>query len=543
MKRISTLVATGILVLGGQGMNASAQSVWQETTSYIEALQDATSDKVCIAMALVDGDEVTQHYAGDCDGKSLFQIGSITKTFTGVLLADAVLDGRVTLSTTIDELVDAPVPEIRGRPITLLDLATHSSGLPRLPDNLRLDQETMADPYVRYGRAELMSFLADHELGRAPEAEVEYSNLAMGLLGFLLADLADSSYGDLVRSTISEPLGMRDTVVEPDDEQLARATAGHTSAGDEVERWGFDSLAGAGALYSTLEDMVRYVQSNLQAPDGVIGDRLAFASEIRRSAEPLGGDIGLAWINWNADGERGVWHNGGTAGHRSFVGFLPGSNRGAIVLASASLTEVDAIGGFLLGAEAALPALATTQGGPFAAYLGNFSLTPAFAIKVSSDGSSLFGQATGQPRFTMTEVIADRYRIEGVDAEIQFNRNDDGTVESLILHQNGVEQKAMKDGMVVEREIVDVSGGVLERYVGQYQLAPGAVMTVTRDGRQLSIQLTGQPAFPVYPTSESRFYYEVVEAEVEFNLNDAGDEVDSLTLYQNGRHQARRLSD
>ena len=165
-----------LLVVGGiVGVDkASADPRWEKTTEYVDELQASTADGVCIAIASIDGDSVVQHIAGSCNADNLFQIGSITKTFTGIMLADAILTEKVSLDTTLNDLLDQRVPTYEGSRIALVDLATHTSGLPRLPDNLILDPDHITDPYLHYGETELKMFLANHELTRAPGDENEY---------------------------------------------------------------------------------------------------------------------------------------------------------------------------------------------------------------------------------------------------------------------------------------------------------------------------------------------------------------------------------
>ena len=139
------------------------------------------------------------------DGQTLYEIGSITKVFTGLLLADAVERGQVRLDQPMVELfpADAPPPHARLASISLLNLSSHSSGLPRLPDNLDLSE--LVNPYAGYSRQLLYDFLHDYQLQRQPGEKYEYSNLAVGLLGQLLADYSGSSYGQLLNERILQP--------------------------------------------------------------------------------------------------------------------------------------------------------------------------------------------------------------------------------------------------------------------------------------------------------------------------------------------------
>jgi CubicO group peptidase (beta-lactamase class C family) len=163
---------------------------WRETIDYASALT-ASAPGVCIAMARIAGDEVATQFVGECAPDSLFQIGSITKTFTGTLLADAIIDKRLEFDTTVADLLGPGSVSAGVGAITVEQLATHRSGLPRIPDNLLLDPRHIADPYAAYDEGRLLEFLAAHTPAHAPGELDEYSKLGLGLLGYLLAKVYD----------------------------------------------------------------------------------------------------------------------------------------------------------------------------------------------------------------------------------------------------------------------------------------------------------------------------------------------------------------
>lgn len=163
----STLMRTvHALVLLWSGVTCADS--WQDTTVYVDRLGLTAPDGVCIAIAQVQPEGVKKHVAGECDSSSLFSIGSITKTFTGVLLADAVLRDQVQLDTPIGSLLNQKVPMLADVPIRLVDLATHSSGLPRFPNNLPSAARNNPDVYRYYGERELLAFLREYELVYLP---------------------------------------------------------------------------------------------------------------------------------------------------------------------------------------------------------------------------------------------------------------------------------------------------------------------------------------------------------------------------------------
>ena len=189
------------------------------------------------------------------DGDTVYEIGSITKTFTATLLAREVLAGRLTLETPVARPLDGfTVPSRNGKEITLGSIATQHSGLPRLPTNMAPADPD--NPYADYDAAKLKAFLADYQLPRDPGASYEYSNLGFGLLGYALAQSQHGSYAALVGDGIFKPLGMTMTGLAFTDVMRAHLAPGHDDNGKPAKNWDIDALAGAGAIRSTANDHV-----------------------------------------------------------------------------------------------------------------------------------------------------------------------------------------------------------------------------------------------------------------------------------------------
>ncbi len=281
------------------------------------------------AGGVVAGEPVV--WAGDPDG--LFQIGSVTKVFTSLLLATYVVEGSLELHHRVDELV----PDLSGAPVgaaTLEQLATHMSGLPRIPRNLwKRALLRHPDPYADLDHARLMSSLAT--TGLRPKARPAYSNLGAGLLGDALATWAGASFDDLVRDRICRPLGLSSTTTHPPAEP-----PGHHRRGKQYPTtWHFDALAGAGALWSTATDLQRFLAAQLDPPTGGLGDAIRTTHEVRVPGRRL--DQCLGWVRLHGKDGAMLWHNGGTAGYRSFVGVQEGS---AVAVLTACDRSVDGVG-------------------------------------------------------------------------------------------------------------------------------------------------------------------------------------------------------
>jgi D-alanyl-D-alanine-carboxypeptidase/D-alanyl-D-alanine-endopeptidase len=289
------------------------------------------------------------------DGGTIFEIGSVTKVFTGLLLADLAEQGMVGLDDPLASYLPAAarVPSFEGRQITLGDLASHAGGLPRDPKGtLGRWLRDRRNPNAGLSVEELYAGLGRTRLRRRPGVRVKYSNLGAGLLGDALARAAGQPYEELVRERICVPLGMRDTVIAPTGEQIARLAIGYTRRRRPAPPLELPALVGAGALRSTATDLLGFLEANLEPA------RTPLAAQIERTQRPRPRaarrvEVGLGWLIARPPGAAGpvLWHNGGTSGFRSFVGAARETHTAVVVLSNTA-RSVDRLGLRLLKALA-----------------------------------------------------------------------------------------------------------------------------------------------------------------------------------------------
>jgi CubicO group peptidase (beta-lactamase class C family) len=266
-------------------------------------------------------------------GRTIFEIGSVTKAFTGLLLADLAREGLVRLDDPVqDHLPSGWRMHPRASAITLEDLACHRSGLPSLPLGLRWSALTVhrRDPYRRFGDRELARALRHVRPGTAPR----YSNLAVGLLGRALAHHCGTTYGELVGRRVCAPLRLSDTRVPPADIPVARLAAGHGRFGGRAAHWHFGSLVAAGGLHATAPDLLSFVVAHLGRALSPLAAAGAEAIEPRAWQGGVG--IGLGW-GVLADGPLPtplIFHEGMTGGFSSFVAGVPGADLAVVALAN-----------------------------------------------------------------------------------------------------------------------------------------------------------------------------------------------------------------
>jgi len=488
------------------------------------------------------------------DGDTVFEIGSTTKVFTALLLADMARRGEVALSDPVAKYLPPAVkmPGRGERAVTLEDLARHRSGLPRLPSNLDAAKNPL-NPYADYTVAQLYEFLSGYALPREIGAEFEYSNLGVGLLGHALSLAAGKDYEALVRERILDPLGMKSSAITLSPELKSRLAPGHNDRFQPTPNWDLPALAGAGALRSTANDMLSFLAAHLGYADSALAPAIGTALG-KRTPSNLGMEIGLGWLMQPRAGSEIVWHNGGTGGYRAFAGFDPKAKTGVVVLASVSTPAgVDDIGFHLLDPSSKLlphdsplvapppehRAIALTPE-VLERYVGKYQFVPGVFVTVTRQGGQLSAQLTGQPAFEIHPEGETDFFLKVTEAQVFFRKDDQGRVKGLVLRQLGRDQFAGRiegEGSVEEwfgRREVRIDPALLDRYVGRYRVAEGAIFTVTREGDRLWTQLTGQQKIEVYPASERVFFLKVTDAQITFETEGPGP-APAVVLRQNGR--------
>lgn len=369
--------------------------------------------------------------------KTLFEIGSITKTFTCTALANAVVKNEMGLEDNVQKYLPPMIvlPTKNGKQISILNLATARSGLPRMPSNF--GPRDSQNPYIDYTEKELFAFLTHTELNAEPGAQYEYSNLGMGLLGYIIAKKKGVSYSRLIKETVLSPLEMKQTFIsgERNDKLLA---AGYADK-NKMKAWTWSDqsvLTGAGGSVSNVEDMIKYLVAQFNTTDPVLKKTFELARQERAAAGNLTYQIGLGW---HLVDHKYIWHNGGTGGFRSFAGFDP-ENKRAIVILTNSTNGADDLGFYWLNSVYPLKTLKKSialEPDKLKEYEGVYEITPQFKITVTAEGSSLKAQATGQPQFSLYAEEVDKFFLKVVPAKINFGRDDTGKVVKLTLFQNG----------------------------------------------------------------------------------------------------------
>ncbi len=465
-----------------------------------------------------------------------FEIGSITKVFVGVLLADAVQRGELKLDDAVETLLGFPLRDSEGQPLRFVDIATHRSGLPRLPPNLQPALE--ADPYVDYGEAALLDALRSHRATRRRDERFEYSNYGFGLLGWLLARRARQSLNALLRQRVLAPLGIAHGASLPD-------VQGHDAHGRPVPAWNFtEATAGAGALRLSAAELARFAQAALDPTPHPLREAFALSLQPHGPLGPQPGlQMGLGWMLATQDGRRIATHDGGTFGFSSSLWLDLDRRQGGLVLANAFVTVTD-LARHLMDERAPLRDIATEQRStaqpaqPVAAdtlapLVGVYAASPQFKLTLRLRDGRLFAQATGQGEFELFAKGPRRFFARVTALEVEF-AGEAGTPARLVIHQGGHETPFEREGD--EAATVALAPEKLRPLVGVYALNAGFKLALRADGARLFAQATGQGEFELFAegsASDARnFVARVTPLTIRF---EDGDPAPALRLLQAGR--------
>jgi len=307
----------------------------KRTPGIIVGTIDATGKRAIIsAGSMSDKKEIKP------DGNTLYEIGSITKVFTSLLLADMVQKKQVNLDDPISKYLPASVnvPVIKGKPITLLHLATHSVGWPRMPDNW--DPQNPDNPFADYTVEQLYDYVSRSDFAYAPGTWFGYSNAGYGLLGNILSLIAGKPYETLVKERICVPLGMTNTTMVLTPDQKAKLAGGHSEYGAPASNWDMPAIAGTGGLRSNMNDMLNFAAANLGLVKTDLYPAMQLAHVPHISKGPNEGQVTLGWTLVKDGGDEYLWKDGTTLGYRAMM-LLNRTKKTGVVILSNSLNPIN----------------------------------------------------------------------------------------------------------------------------------------------------------------------------------------------------------
>lgn len=382
------------------------------------------------------------------DGATIFEIASLTKVLTALVLADMARQRQVKPDAPVSSCVPkgVKVPEHGGRQITFVDLATHSSGLPLRPTNLA--SQTALNKYAGYTVEQLYQGLATFELPRDPGTAFEYSNWGFGLLGNALADCAGKSYEALLAERVIVPLGMRDTMFIPSNVLRSRLASAYDSKLRPVPNESTGALNAAGGLYSTVDDLLKFVEVFLGRGPLPLAAAATTMLEPRRPGDDPQTRMALGWRVSTVDGVTTVWSAGRADGYRSFMAFDPRARLAVVALTNAATNAgVDDIGRHVLDPRRTVARphrWITVSANVLDRYVGRYRFEDGNYLSVVRDGNQLIVEMTGQGPLPVLATAPREFFPEDIEAQFVFSDSGAGPAQSLVLNQDGQSWKAQR---------------------------------------------------------------------------------------------------
>jgi CubicO group peptidase (beta-lactamase class C family) len=396
-------------------------------------------DQGSVAVGIITKGGKNTLFHGNANGDTMFELCSVTKVFTALLLADMAVGDELEIDDPVNKFLGGRA-RIR-EDIQLFHLVTHTSGLPRSP----------ADFTMEYSKEQLYDFLSNYSFPRQVGQKFKYSNLGFGLLGHAVALETGTSYEQLVLDRICRPLQMKDTRIRMSPEQSARHVGGYNSTGQKIPTRELPNVYwAAGSLRSTLNDMLKFLKANL-APD-----RSKLGRAIEKTHEPHLPSViphtrtGMAWNITSTGISTVIWHEGQIQSHYAFIGLDRKQGFGTVILSSSGIPLTD-IGIHILDSRHPItdsepprrPKLDFDKSS-FESFVGRYRVRANYTITISKEDGRLFSQATGMPKLEILPIAEKEFAVKGFNIKITFISDETGQITSLIVHQAGTEVKARK---------------------------------------------------------------------------------------------------
>jgi len=341
------LGSMGALTLARPAMAATGM---EPVRAALQQAVGARADVAGMVAVIIDetGSQMVSHGSSGVpglalDGEAVFEIMSNTKVLTSLLLAEMAGRGEVGLEDPVTQYLPSSLklPQLGG-PIRLVDLATYTSGLPNMPDNLPRNWWALPNPLADYTQDQFFSFLSHYTPKYAPGTHYEYANAGFGLLGIALARRAGMTYEELLIERVCAPLGMAHTRINLSDDMRRHLVQGHDLAMKPTQLWDFTALPGAGYARSTANDLTVFIKACLGLVQTPLSAPLALMRKVQRPTPLSGTNAGMGWYITQDRNDQIVWKSGLSAGCNTFIGYAPRRRRGVVLLANFLSRPIDA---------------------------------------------------------------------------------------------------------------------------------------------------------------------------------------------------------
>jgi CubicO group peptidase (beta-lactamase class C family) len=469
-----------------------------------------------------------------------FRIGSITKQFTAAAILQLQEQGKLSVTDSLSKFIpDFP----RGDEVKLHHLLTHTSGIHSYTE--KLDFWDKVTVYTK--PAELIELFKNDPFDFSPGEKWHYSNSGYFLLGYIVEKVSGESYADYLKNHIFKPLGMNNTGVHHWSDILEHEASGYSYENKKFKKalnWDMSRAGGAGALYSTVEDLYLWNEA-------IFNGKLLDETSLKAAFTPvtinkdekssdsllgvLGDGYGYGWVISTLRGLRVMDHGGGLQGFTAHLARYPDQNFTVVILSNAvpppprlspaSLSR-ELAQSYLwkeMKARQTFTSDTTVDLSIYDSCVGRYDFM-SMVITITKEGDRLFGQLTGQRKIELHPRSETEFFVKEVDVQFTFVKNEKGEVDKVIVLDRG---RRIVASRLEEIKVAEVDPSIYDAYVGQYDFKMG-VLTVTKEGNRLLAQMTGQPKFEIFPRSETEFFWKVVNAQITFMKNEKGEVVKAI---------------
>lgn len=477
----------------------------------------------------------------------VFRLGSITKQFTAVAILMLAEDGKLALSDPIEKYL--PGYPTQGHVITIEHLLTHSSGIQSytdipgwMQDRILPDLKPLA--LIDGFKKEPMQF--------APGTRFRYNNSGYVMLGAIIEKASGQSYEAFLKQRIFEPLGMKSAHYGSNEPILARRVPGYTEDNGVVANARYLSMTqpySAGSLVASVDDLAAW-DAALYTEKLLKQASLAKAWTPYKTSDGTATTYGYGWSVDQLRGRLAIQHGGGIFGFSTYATRLPNEKVYVAVLANSDSPVTDPglvakkLAAIAVGDPFPEPVAVKLAPEALQRHVGVYKIDDGAQRTVTFDGGKLYSQRSGGQRLEITPTSETDFFYAGSLSRLRFVVDATGrTTEMLFYPEDATEPQRCPRvaDKPAERAVAKVDPALYDAYVGEYELGPGFVLTVTREGDRLMTQATGQAKVEVFPSSETEFFLKVVDAQLTF-VRGADGRVDQLILHQGGRDMpARRL--
>lgn len=368
-----------------------------------------------------------------------FRLGSVSKQFT----ATAILQLQEKRKLSVHDHLSAFIPDYpHGDSIEIHHLLNHTSGIADFT-NFDNYEATMREPTTL---EQLVERFRDKALAFAPGSQFSYSNSNYVLLSLIIEKVSGMPYASYIRSHITEPLGMHNTGYDSTETLLAHRAAGYVVGGNGLVNAAYMDMSvpsGAGALYSTVEDM--YVWDRALYTEKVLSK-----ASLEAMFTPGLDEYGYGWVI-RAAPRKIIAHSGGINGFSTYIARYPNDDLCVVALSNLEMSKAgqlaNGLAAIVFGEPYTTPTqriVAVVDPMVYNEYVGTYALAPTFSLVITTENKRLYAQATGQPRFELFPSSETEFFLKVVDAQVSFVRNDKGAIDTLILHQNGRDMPAKR---------------------------------------------------------------------------------------------------